>query len=77
MNHICPLCKGKKEIGTTTFTVDIGESLFVVRQVPAWVCSQCGETWIEDNIAERLEVMINDAKKFPKQVEIILFQDAA
>jgi len=39
----CPLCGGKKKLGTTTFTADLGFGVVVVRNVPATVCSQCGE----------------------------------
>lgn len=51
MKHIptqCPLCSGKVQPGTTTFTVDLTTGVVVVRNVPAWVCTQCGEDWIED-----------------------------
>ena len=34
---ICPLCHGKKTPGTTTFVVDLGFGVFVVRDVPALV----------------------------------------
>ena len=26
------------------------------------VCDQCGETWIQDGVAERLEQMVEDAR---------------
>ena len=38
----CPLCGGSKKAGRTTFTVDLGFGVVVVRDVPASVCSQCG-----------------------------------
>ncbi|MDR4509847.1 MAG: YgiT-type zinc finger protein [Candidatus Brocadiaceae bacterium] len=34
----CPLCGGKKQAGKTTFTVDLGFGVVVVREVPATVC---------------------------------------
>jgi len=33
--NICPLCGGNKKQGTTTFTVDVEDTLVVVRNVPA------------------------------------------
>ena len=53
--NICPLCSGHKKKGTTTFSVDLGFGVLVVRSVPAKVCSQCGADWIADRAAVRLE----------------------
>ena len=73
----CPLCRGLKIDGTTTFTVDLVQSLVVVRDVPAKVCQQCSEIWIEDNIAEKLEQITENIRKHPRQIEVIFFNDAA
>ncbi len=68
--EICPLCGGVKKDGSTTFTVDFGDGLVVVRQVPAKVCSQCGANWIIDEIAEKLEGIVADARKKHSIVEV-------
>ncbi len=60
----------------TTFTVDLGFGVVVVRNVPALVCSQCGADWIADDVAERLESMVDDARKRHRQVEVTAFQPA-
>lgn len=66
----CPLCGGTKKEGKTTFTVDLGYGVVVVRDVPATVCSQCGADWIEDNVALMLENIVNDARKKHHLVEV-------
>jgi len=66
----CPLCGGTKKEGKTTFTVDLGFGVVVVREVPATVCSQCGADWIGDIIAEKLEKLVEDARKKHHLVEI-------
>ena len=73
MNHTnqCPLCGGKIKEGTTTFTVDYGSGLVVVRNVPAWVCSQCGEAWVDDSFAGRLENIVQEAKAGRRQFEVV------
>lgn len=70
----CAECGGVKRPGATTFTVDLGFGVIVIRNVPATVCSQCGADWIADDIAERLEIMVNDARKRKHQVEVTAFQ---
>jgi len=66
----CPLCGGTKKEGKTTFTVDLGDGVVVVRDVPATVCSLCGADWIEDAIAGRLEKIVDDARKRHHLVEV-------
>ena len=69
-NH-CPICGGSLESGRTSFTVDYTSGLVVVRDVPAIVCSQCGESWIQDGIAEKLENIVQEAKKNHREFEVV------
>jgi len=66
----CPICGGTKKEGKTTFTVDLGFGVVVVRDVPATVCSQCGADWIGDAITAKLEKIVNDARKRHRLVEV-------
>jgi YgiT-type zinc finger domain-containing protein len=67
----CPLCGGNKTAGKTTFTVDLGFGVVVVRDVPATVCSLCGADWIEDAIAAKLEDIVNEARDKHHIVEVM------
>ena len=69
----CPLCGGDKRKGSTTFTVDFKSGLLVVRNVPATICSQCGEEWIADDVAAKLETAAEVARKEKRQVEVVDF----
>ena len=66
----CPLCRGAKKPGTTTFTAELGFGVVVVRKVPALVCSQCGADWISDQVAGKLEALVAEAKTKRLQVEV-------
>lgn len=66
----CPLCRGTKKEGKTTFTADLGFGVVVVREVPATVCSQCGADWIGDAIAEKLEKIVENARRKHHLVEV-------
>ena len=68
---ICPLCGGELVKGTTTFTADYGAGVVVVRHVPAETCDLCGEAWVDDPVAEKLESLVNDAKADSRQFEVI------
>jgi len=69
----CPLCGGNKTEGTTTFTADLESGIVVVRRVRATLCSQCGEEWIDDATARRLEQVVNEARLQHREVEITAF----
>ena len=66
----CPICGGMKYEGVTTFAADLGAGIVVVRHVPAMVCQQCGEEWVSDSVAERLEQVVEDARERKLQVEV-------
>jgi len=72
-NKNCPLCNGKKELSTVTFTVDLGTSLIVIRNTPATVCSLCGEEWIADDVAENLEAVVAEATERKRVIEVVDF----
>lgn len=68
---ICPSCGGSLEVGTTTFTVDFGSGVVVIRDVPATICSQCGMEWLDDAITDKIETIVKDAKDKHSMVEVM------
>ena len=75
--NICPLCGGFKKTGNTTFTVDMKETLVVVRDVPAIICSLCGNEWLSDEVAASIESIVEEAKKIHRQVEVTQYRKVA
>lgn len=68
---ICPICGGDRQPGTTLFSVDLGHGIVAVRNVPASVCSQCGEAMLDDATAAELERIVDDARLHNRQVEVV------
>jgi YgiT-type zinc finger domain-containing protein len=74
MKHIpkqCPFCSGLIESGKTTFTVDLETGVVVVRNIPASVCSQCGEEWIDDKTMQAVEKITLRARQQNTQLEMV------
>jgi len=71
--NLCPICGGEKEASTTSFTIDYKEGLALVRDVPATVCLQCGEEWINDEVASKLEEIVALTKKQNQEILITRF----
>ena len=74
MTHIplqCPLCSGHIQAGKTTFTADLKTGVVVVRAVPAHICTQCGEEWIDDVTSQLLENITQRARQQNTQLEMV------
>ena len=72
----CPLCGGVFIDGTTTFTVELGFGVAVVRDVPARVCKQCGDASLTTEAARRLEVIVESVRASRQEVSITRRRDA-
>lgn len=58
----CLLCKGKMVTGKTNLPYELdGEKIIVVRNVPALVCAQCGDDFVEIDILRKVEKIIDRA----------------
>ncbi|MGI6014271.1 MAG: type II toxin-antitoxin system MqsA family antitoxin [Oscillospiraceae bacterium] len=58
----CFFCKGQTVETTTKFIVDLGNCVVIVKNVPAKVCQQCGETSFSDEVAQQLEKIVDTVK---------------
>ena len=70
-SKMCPSCGGNLVEGETTFTVDFGSGVVVIRNVPATVCSQCGMEWLDDSITDKIENIVKEAKEKHSVVEVM------
>ena len=66
----CFMCKGEMEEKLTTFMVDLGDCIVIVKNVPSHVCRQCGEVSYSDEVSERLEKIVDDVRKSPVEISI-------
>ncbi|MDR1702301.1 MAG: type II toxin-antitoxin system MqsA family antitoxin [Sporomusaceae bacterium] len=71
----CFLCKGQYEDKTTTFMVDLGNCIIIVKNVPSQVCSQCGEVSYSNKIAKQLEAIVNSMRTTITEIAVINYSD--
>lgn len=51
----CVICKkGETEIGKVTVTLERNGTTVVVKNVPAQVCQNCGEEYVDEHTTEQL-----------------------
>lgn len=73
----CFICKGKTQEMKKTYVATLEECVIIVKNVPAMVCSQCGEVYYTDEVAERLEQIVRKLQQFVKEVAIVEYENAA
>lgn len=61
----------------TVFTVQIGENIIVIKNVPCYECELCGYTEISDDVADKLEKMVDYIKKSSQEVAVLDYKNAA
>ena len=70
--NMCMLCKcDTVKQSTTTHVVNYNGSVIVIKNVPCEECEQCGEIFYTDEVAERLEKIVNDAKKLLQDLSVL------
>ena len=67
----CVICKhGETEPGTTTVTLERDKLTLVFKTVPAQICSNCGEAYVDEEVTRRLLEMAEAEAKAGAQVEV-------
>jgi YgiT-type zinc finger domain-containing protein len=59
----CTFCKGKLVKGTTEFIARAGGEVVVIKDVPAYVCEQCGEAYYTPEISRKIDGVMRDMHK--------------
>ena len=74
----CPLCKGEMQKGKTSMPYETGKNkLIVVKDVPALICEQCGESYIESSVLKRVEKILETVEKSGIILGFLEYQEAA
>lgn len=67
----CVICQyGDTEAGTTTVTLTRGETTVVIREVPAQICTTCGEEYVDAETGKRLAQIAEAAVNEGVQVDV-------
>ncbi|MCB1992819.1 MAG: type II toxin-antitoxin system MqsA family antitoxin [Geminicoccaceae bacterium] len=73
----CPVCRnGETRPGTATLTLERGPLTMVVRHVPAQICDNCGEEYIDEEAARQALEQAEAAARQGVTVEVREFAAA-
>jgi len=59
----CSVCKSTLKQKKITYTQELGGKVYVVSDVPALVCSQCGEQYLSPDTVDRIQEVIEKGEK--------------
>ncbi|MEO8086227.1 MAG: type II toxin-antitoxin system MqsA family antitoxin [Bacteroidota bacterium] len=74
----CAICKtGETKKGFTTVTLERNQSVIVFKEVPAQICDNCGEYYLDEAISSQLIMQAENAVKTGAEVEVIRLRKAS
>ncbi len=74
----CMICKhGETKKGTATVTLEKGGSTIVFKEVPAHICDNCGEKYIDDSVTKELLKKAREIVENGVEVDIRKYETAA
>ena len=59
------------------YTVQIGNTIIVIKKVPCEECEQCGKIEITHKVMQKLDHIINVTKKLMQEVAVIDYKKSA
>lgn len=73
----CVICQyGETEPGTTTVALTRDDTTIVIRDVPAQICTTCGEEYVDATTGKRLSQIAEKAVNEGVQVDVRRYQAA-
>lgn len=74
----CVICKNGQTVqGDTTVTLEKKGSTLVFKHVPALVCDNCGEKYINDKVTSDLLLTANDIVKSGVELDVRNYKKSA
>lgn len=70
----CVICKGgETHSGEVTVTLQRGDTTVIIKNVPAEICENCGEYYLDEDVTESVLTRAEEAVKSGAEVEILRF----
>ena len=74
----CTTCKDQMVHGKTTLTFDKGpHETIVIKEIPAMICNQCGDAYIDMDTSKRVEELVLKAENDGIKMGFLAYQPAA
>ena len=72
LNVMCKYCKNDSfKESITTHVVNYKNSIIIIKHVPCIECKQCGEKCYNDDVAEKIERIVDFAKQLMQEIAVV------
>ncbi|MBC7076588.1 MAG: type II toxin-antitoxin system MqsA family antitoxin [Syntrophomonadaceae bacterium] len=71
----CVMCKSKLAKSSVNHIVDYNGRIIIIKNVPANVCGQCGEYYIDNDTAMRLEEVVSDLLNNKAEILVLNYSE--
>lgn len=71
----CFKCKGNLIEKKINYVVNLENTIIIIKQVPAKVCSQCGEQYFDDETTENIDKIVNQLKELEIEITIVNYKE--
>ncbi len=73
----CPICKqGETASGKATVTLERGDLTLVVKELPAQICDNCAEEYVDEKVAAQLLSEAEESVRTGSEVNVRHYQAA-
>ena len=73
----CVICRsGETSSGDASYSVERDGHTYVVREVPAQVCTQCGEPYFTEEVTMKILEQVEQASKSGADVAVLTYRAA-
>ncbi len=72
----CPLCGGELHNGVTTAPFFVEEKIIVIKDVPAEICAECGESYMKSSVVDRIETLLDKIEDLQSEMSVVHYKAA-
>jgi YgiT-type zinc finger domain-containing protein len=72
----CPLCGGELHNGVATTPFFVEEKIIVIKDVPAEICAECGETYMKSSVVDRIEILLDKIEDLHSEMSVVHYKAA-
>lgn len=70
----CYFCGGALKTGLTTMPFVVGAKVVVIKEVPAEVCTQCGEAIMASEVAAVVDLLLKQVQRSGFEVTVVPYE---
>ncbi len=71
----CYLCRGALKYGKATVPFVVGDSVIVIKKVPAEICQRCNEPYMAGEVVDKITALLDNFEPFRAEVLVVSYEE--